>query len=127
MKNILIVLCTVLILASSCKRCYDISEPSIFLRPYGSFHYRQFYGIGGKDTLPWYGYLPVAINSDTSVYILMDSAVRDTLAISYQRIVKYQSEECGFAVRLDSFKLLDVSTFDSASFNSENYEVTLYR
>jgi hypothetical protein len=110
---------------ASCKNCEDNSEPTLtpFFADYSN--YELYYGIGGIDTLKMTYELPIAINSDTSIYIFMDSVKMDTLGISYKRIIKYDSEKCGFSIILDSFKLLDKSTFDSAKFKIHDYTATM--
>jgi hypothetical protein len=119
----LIILITLIL--TSCKDCEDRSEPtlSIFFADYRN--YDLFYGIGGIDTLEMTYELPIAINSDTSFYIFIDSSIIDTLGISYKRLCEYKSEECGFSITLNSFKLLDISTFDSAVFNVYDHSNTI--
>jgi hypothetical protein len=121
MKSLLI-LFPILFLLFSCKDCEDFTEPTLNVdfENYDQFenyqYYTCFYGIGGKDTLPMDGELPIAINSDTSTYILFNEQLVDTLSICYHRTFKYSGEICGVSIILDSFKLLNSSTFDSVIF-----------
>jgi hypothetical protein len=97
--------------------------------------YEKALGLGSTDTLFIDDGLPIAINSDTSIYILFNSNKNDTLGISYIRKIKYTSNVCGFTISLDSFRLLEISTFNSAEFETHNYlntnetdyEIYLYR
>jgi hypothetical protein len=88
--------------------------------------YDLFYGFGGTDTLNMTAELPIAINRDSSVYIFISSEKTDTLGISYKRHIKYDSDICGFSITLDSFSLLDISTFDSAEFIIHDITPTIF-
>lgn len=139
MKNKLF-LFLIICLLSACRDCEDTGEPTLVTYFDDGSSYEKVYGLGGADTLPMNYEIPIAINSDSSIYILFNAEKTDTLGISYKRVVKYESKECGFSVTLDSFKLLEISTFDSAEFkiyednksyflssSRNSYEVALYR
>jgi hypothetical protein len=115
MKHICLALLTFLLL-NSCYDCEDTSEPVLIVNFTDGNRYDHFYGIGGIDTLPMAGEVPVAINSDTSIYIFIGSSGTDTLGISYKRTIDYASENCGFAITLNSFEMLELSTFSHAEF-----------
>jgi len=129
----------ILIVLSSCHHCQNSIEPTLQVQFDDHSSYEKMYGIGGKDTLQMTYSLPVSINSDTSIYLFIDSSKIDTFGMTYKRTIRYHSADCGFSIELDSFKLLDISTFSRAQFNihvsepsaTEDlinyYEVTLYR
>lgn len=115
----------ILIVLTACT-CEEQTEPKLIIDFHDSsiHHYSYCYGIGGNDSIHDYNELPIDINSDTSIYVLKYSTITDTIAITYKRNIFYESEACGFAIELESLKLLNISTFDSASFDIYNYTYT---
>jgi hypothetical protein len=82
--------------------------------------------LGGKDTIYWSEKIPIAINADSSVYLIFRNNKIDTLGISYKRHIEYESKNCGFTILLDSFKLLKLSTFDSVVFEINDKTETIF-
>ena len=129
LKNILLFI-FVVILFNSCEDCEDSSAPIASIRIHNQ-NYSHAKGLGKID----YGnsknehYYPLSINSDTTVYVFYDSLNYDTLAFSYRRNFVFESNKCGFTVTLDSFKLLELSTFQDVQFSisedTYNYPVKL--
>jgi hypothetical protein len=136
-NNIFLIL--LLVLLNSCKDCVNTTEPTLNVHFDDNQTYDKVYGLGGRDTLSMTYSLPVSLTSDTSIYIFFSSSKVDTFGMSYKRIISYNSTDCGFSIRLESFKLLDISTFSNGQFsihqtnysseepNKYYYEVTLYR
>jgi hypothetical protein len=120
--KILYFLIIIIIVFTSCSTCEDQTEPKLNVDFHinGLHYYSSCYGIGSHDSIHDYSELPLAINSDTSIFVFIDSLNTDTLAISYKRNIRYQSEGCGFTIELESFNLLDISTFDSVSFETSS-------
>lgn len=104
-------------LFSACKNCEDTSEPLATIYFEGK-SYERAVGISAGKTVPLSNIddLPLSIASDTTTYILFNGESSDTLAIKYNRIFEFESYECGFTVKLDSFKLLESSSFENVKF-----------
>lgn len=142
--NKLFILFFLLCLCASCRNnCEDSTEPSLYVYLVNNVKYSAIYGIGGKGNLPiseaipadWFtsgkptsAVLPIAINSDTSVYVFKDSIKNDTLAITYKRNIYFANGYCGFAVILNSLRMLKTSTFDSVTIvtnDNSNYIIPI--
>jgi hypothetical protein len=104
----------------SCQVCEEFTEPTLTLEFENEITFEKIYGIGGTSTFKSINNLPLAINSDTTIYIFYHENKIDTLGISYNRNILFDSEYCGFAITLDSFTNLDISTFDNISISSSN-------
>lgn len=121
MRIIFIVCLGAFLLNFSCDDNCNTSEPVMeVLFNDTTTMYSSFYGIGGSDALlnsyrNTY-YIPLAINTDTSIYVFENNEIADTLAISYQRNFVYVGKNCGYRVECDSFKLIKSSGFDSVNF-----------
>lgn len=128
-KNILLFI-FIVILFNSCVDCEDSSAPVASIRIYGQT-YSHVKGLGKIDfEISESGHhYPLSINSDTTVYIFYDSIDYDTLAFTYMRNFVFESNKCGFTVTLDSFRLLELSTFQDVQFtvfdDSYSYPVKL--
>ena len=106
---------------TSCQGCEDTTEPILIidLIYLDYFDYTYIRGVNSDEEIPIdYSVfkIPVAINSDTTTYLLYGGGIIDTLAISYERKFDFESKHCGFTITLDSFKLLNESSFDSVVF-----------
>ncbi len=122
------VIFTILLFLSACKDCEDTSEPQSLIFFQGST-YERAVGISavgisaGKNvTFIDADEYPLSIVSDTTTYIFYNGELTDTLSIKYNRDFIFESEKCGFTVTLNSFQLLESSSFDSVQF--EIYEST---
>ncbi len=124
----------------SCRNCEDTSEPRLLVKFNGGLNYTKVVGVGGSGNLTVEDRLPLAINADTTTYLFFTDSITDTVSITYNRNFRFEKEDCGFTITLDSFKLLRISTFDSAVFvikesestllgesNKNVYEVSLFR
>lgn len=80
--------------------------------------YNQSYALGYIEEPQFTSYYPIAINADSTIYVFINEAGSDTLAIGYKREVKYDSDYCGFTVEMSNLHLLEISTFDSVVFEA---------
>lgn len=114
------------IIINACRDCEDMNEPvaNIFFINYS---YDSIKGLQNSDllhSLPKNINYPLAINSDSTTFVLYDSLSIDTLCFRYKRMFHFESKECGFTITLDSFQNLEATTFDSVAFivHDESYE-----